>query len=234
MHELELPPDPTDPGVDGPSHVVVRLGDLRAAPDLTRTRRGMLTSLAVIVPGLGPGTADFVRSVTDWAPPEFRLEFVVVDPEEGDVGGAAELEAIGSELEALAWTWQSVPRPAGTRVDALDAATAAAGGEFSVIARGDLPDLSALPPALGQLWVHGGDILLVASSSDGAVPMAERDRRLAAVLGLASGGPDAVVVLRRWVARFLFDGLGRAIDPLEELLSRIQLLEVRLVEVVAD
>jgi hypothetical protein len=109
-----------------------------------------------------------------------------------------------------------------------------AGGEFSVVARGDLPDLSVLPTALGHLWVNGGDILLVAASSDGAVPMPERDRRIAAVLGLASGGPDAVVVLRRWVARFLFDGLGRAIDPLEELLDRIQLLEVRLVEVVAD
>jgi hypothetical protein len=71
-----------------------------------------------------------------------------------------------------------------------------------------------------------------AEASRTASPAADRDRRLAAALGLAPGRSDAVVVLRRWVARFLLDDLGRAIDPLDEVLDRIRLLEVRLVEVV--
>lgn len=233
MHELELPLDPS-PDPSGDAHVVVRVGEGPDVADLARSRRGMLTSLAFVIPDVGPGTLDVVRAVTDWAPPQFRVEFVLVDPPAGDAEAAVALEQASAHLDGLAWSWESVPRPAGGRAEALDAATAVATGEFVVVVRGGIPDLASLPSSLGQLWVHGGDILLVpAGSGQGRAPSTtDRDRRLAAVLGLGPGRSDAVVVLRRWVARFLLDELGRAIDPLDEVLDRIRLLEVRLVEVV--
>jgi hypothetical protein len=253
VHETEVPVD--DPSV-APStgdpeatHIVVRSTDRSGPSDLTRQRRGMLTSLSVLLTGGGDAVAEQVRQVTDWAPPQFRVEFeLVAGPEDPEV------MAIADRLDELAFAWSVLSPPAGGRGPALDHASAESTGEFVVIPGGGDVPVDALSDALGLMWVNGADALVIAAGS-GAGPdvsadvpadvpadidaaTAGQDRRaerLGVALGLRRGEDrPAVVVLRRWVARFLFDDLGRAIDPIEEFAERVGLLELRLLEVLLD
>ena len=228
VHETELPVD--DPSA---THVLVRSTDRSGPSELTRQRRGMLTSLSVLVAGVDAGAEEQVRSVTDWAPPQFRVEFVLVAPAEGPGAGD-----VTRRLDDLAFAWTVVEAPAGGRGPALDRASSESTGEFVVVpgAGGD-PAVDALSDALGHMWVNGADALVITSGAghpDPEVPDSRADR-LGAALGLCHGdGGPALVVLRRWVARFLFDEIGRAIDPVEEFADRVRLLELRLIEVLTD
>lgn len=195
-----------------------------------------MTSLSVLVAAADDGAADVqVRAVADWAPPQFRIEFVLVGATPGP---------LTRRLDDLAWSWVVVESPDGGRGPALDRASAESTGEFVVVSTDGLSDdrtsLDRLSGAFGHMWVNGADALVISGSAEpvGAHPSDPdrsdvRAQRLGTALGLrwGEGGP-AVVVLRRWVARFLFDDIGRAIDPIEEFTERVRLLELRLVEVV--
>lgn len=236
------------PVVAGPSLTVVDVG-AGVAADLTRRRRTR-TRLAVVVAERGEAALSVLRDVTVGAPRQFDTELVVVDPDPGD--GGTSMAHVAHLLDPMAWPWVGVERPAGGRADALDLATATAVGDFLVVPR-DGTAVAELPPALGHLWVHGADALVVSRPGAGGAPGAEPNvpsgvvagegdaasrvgRRLAEALGLRTAEPDvpapAMAVLRRWVARFLLDELGRALDPLEEFESRTRLLDLRLVEAV--
>ncbi len=235
MHETDLTVD--DPTA---TYVVVRSTDRSGPTELTRQRRGMLTSMSVLLAGDGGGLAEQVASVTDWAPPQFRVEFVFVAPPE-----AAEVSAVTDRLDGLAFSWSVLDVPEGGRGPALDRASGESTGEFVVVPGPGPVPAEALSDALVHMWVNGADALVISSgrsttpagvaqSGDGDVADLRADR-LRAALGLRRGdGGPAVVVLRRWVARFLFDELGRAIDTAEELADRIRLLELRLIEVLLD
>jgi hypothetical protein len=231
----------TDLPVEDPSsaHVVVRPEDGPAATELTRNRRGMLTSLTVVVPSTDEAGLGLVRTVTGWAPPQFRVDFVVVtdgDAPDGDAsdGDAPAADKGGSEvarhLEHLAWAWEPVHRGDASRAELLDRASAVATGEFVVLTT-DAPSFDVVPAALGHMWVSAADALLVGAAHSGTGPE-DRASLLAQALGLRSGGrPGCIVVLRRWVARFLFNDLGLAIDARDEFEDRVGLLELRLAEI---
>ena len=237
MHETDLPAD--DPAT---AHVVVRPGDGTGLPELTRHRRGMLTSLSVVVLSADADGLALVRAMTEWAPPQYRMEFVVAD---GAHDGRADegLDAIAQHLDQLAWTWEIVEEPAGGRIAAFDQASAVATGEFVVVAAPGVTSVQALTGALGHMWVNGADALIVGGAAPDPGSTAPTDasasdvraERLTTALGLRrgpAGGSPVIVVLRRWVARFLFDDIARAIDPVEEFAERVRLVEMRLVEVV--
>lgn len=219
------------PGAPGGSHVVVRADDAPFATEVLRRRRGMLTSLGVVVVPVGPADVELVRAVTDWAPPEYRVEFAVVDPPP-DRQAADALELIAAHLDRLAWPRTSVPDRGGRRGDVLAAAVAACSAEFVVVGRGEPPELRALGPALGHLWIQGADAVMVPADPGRFGAVGGPERRVAEMLGLVAGAGGGVVILRRWVARFLLDDLGRALDPVEEFLDRAGLLELRVVEFV--
>lgn len=226
----------TDLPVEDPSsaHVVVRPEDGPAATELTRNRRGMLTSLTVVVPATDDAGLALVRTVTGWAPPQFRVDFVVVtdgDASDGlDPAAAAGGSVVAHHLEHLAWAWDAVPGGDASRAELLDRASAVATGEFVVLTAG-APSFDVVPAALGHMWVSAADALLVGAAHSGAGPE-DRAALLAQALGLRSGGrPGCIVVLRRWVARFLFNDLGLAIDARDEFEDRVGLLELRLAEI---
>lgn len=219
------------PGVPRRSHTVVRADDASIATEVVRRRRGMLTSLGVVVVPGGPPDVELVRAITDWAPPEYRVEFVVVDPP-ADQEAGSELELIAAHLDRQAWPWISVPDPGGRRGDVLAAAVAACSAEFVVVGRGTPPELHWLGPALGHLWIQGADAVMLPAQPGRSGAVGGPKRRMAETLGLVAGAGDGVVILRRWVARFLLDDLGRALDPFEEFLDRAGLLELRVVEFV--
>lgn len=234
MHEREVDVDlrvvMSDGGRDG-LHQVVDAAALRSSESVTRRRHGLLTGLSVIADA-GSAGADQVDAVLRWAPPEFRVELLLGDP----------TPSLAERLDVLAWPWTAVAAADG-RATMLDAATVVSSGEFVVVAGLAPESLGHLEEGLGLMWVNGADALVICADSAGAQPRDRRsgeagdvgsDRRaerLGSTLGLSGAGARGLVVLRRWVARFLFDGIGRAIDPLHELGERVRLLELRLLEV---
>lgn len=224
-------PDLTDPTPSGPvarvAVIAVAAGHGPRPVELARRRRGLLTSLAVLVPSVDAGTPDLVRTVTGWAPPEFRVEVVVVDPGADDPVARAALDDVADHLDALAWPWASVPQPVLSRAEGLDAAVQACSSEFVVVVHGGAGHLGDVPAGLGHLWAEGADVLI----ADGGADMRPVLERVAAGLGLRAGAPDTVVVLRRWVARFLLGDLALALDPGAELLERCELLDLTVLDV---
>lgn len=237
--DLDLRIGTTDGGRDG-LHRIVDTTVLESSDSVARHRHGLSTGLSVVVVADDDVAAAQVAAVVDWAPPEFRVEFVLGDPS----------PALTDRLDALAWPWTSVAVPDG-RAGALDAATAQSSGEFVVMAAGtgssDVDELKGtfdrLGEALGLMWVNGADALVI-GPTDGAPPFSDitavgpgpdqRPDRLAVATGLRRAGGRHLVILRRWVARFLFDGIGAAIDPLAEFGDRVRLLELRLLEVLGS
>ena len=244
MHErdgdLDLRVGTTESGREG-LHRIVDSAVLGRSESVTRHRHGLLTGLSMVVVAAEPVASAQVAAVTDWAPPEYRVEFVLAEPS----------PTLTDRLDSLAWSWVSVAS-ADDPGTALDLATAQSNGEFVVIAGAHAVDATSaaavrhLGEALGLLWVNGADALVIGPSE--SVPSAQkltaavhgptgpdvRSDRLAAAIGLRRGGVNQLVVLRRWVARFLFEGIGAAIDPLDEFADRVRVLELRLLEVLGE
>ncbi len=233
--DVDLRVGTSDDGRDG-LHRVVDPSVLRGSESVTRRRHGLPTGLSVVIAG-GPSGAELVDAVLQWAPREFRVELVLGDPS----------PTLTDRLDVLAWQWTAVESAAG-RASLLDAATVVSTGEFVVVAGPAAGSLGDLEEGLGLMWVNGADALVLAAGDADAAGHAvttddcgaagqdddgvdRRAGRLSSALGLSRGGARGSVVLRRWVARFLFDGIGRAIDPVSELGDRIRLLELRLLEV---
>lgn len=212
---------------------------------------GLVTGLSVVVTESDDAAEAHVDAATRWAPAEMRVELVLADPP----------RSLTARLDQLAWPWSAVTLPwrggsVPDRIVTLDAATARAGGELVVLASsgdGDpSPLFGRLSAALGSMWVNGADAMVIDGAPAAPTPpdsdqpdgdqrdsrSAAEDRveRLVGALGLgrsaASSPGGNLVVLRRWVARFLFEEIGGAIDPIHELAERIRLLELRLLVLV--
>lgn len=240
--DLDLRVGTTD-GSTADLYRVVDAASLRASDDFGRHRRGLVTGVSIVVVDAATTASQRVIVASDGIPPGMGIEYVLVDPD----------QSLTERLDQLPWSWSSVTSTAGAlshtgRAAALDRATAHAGGEFIVLPSVDDsedagPILERLGEVLGAMWVNGADAMVVdrdgtpgapdrTQSPEHVVATDLRAERLAAGLGLRGGTGARLVVLRRWVARFLLDELGRAIDPVEELTERVRLLELRLTAVV--
>ncbi len=239
MHDetdLDLRVGTTD-GAPSDLYRVIDAATLATSRRITSHGRGLVTGLSMVVLAAGAEAFHHVSAVLDWAPPELRVELLLHVPD----------EQVTRRLDQLAWPWSAVlPRGDGTscldRMATMDAATAQATGEFVVVTApesgGDpTPLLASLDEALGIMWVDAADAMVLGGGlrSSEMVPGPDaRAEHLAVGLGLWRGAGErraTMVVLRRWVARFLFEEIGRAIDPMQELTERVRLLELRLVAV---
>jgi hypothetical protein len=69
---------------------------------------------------------------------------------------------------------------------------------------------------------------------DSLLPADDTATRVAAWLGLSEAPvPGRVVVVRRWVARWLLNEIGRSLDPVAEFADRARILGLGVVELVA-
>lgn len=126
-----------------------------------------------------------------------------------------------------------VPRPEGGRVTELDAMTTMATCDFLVVPSNPEVSFDSLPTALHAMWVQGADAALV-KVGDGPVLTPDLEPGQAAGCLAASMGIGAariggrLVVVRRWVARWLLSEVDRALDPAEEVADRGRLLDLAL------
>ncbi len=135
-------------------------------------------------------------------------------------------------------------KPSGGRACVLGEAIDRCSNEFVVVSGPSADPLTGIPEALGHMWVDGADIAVLPRSPAGL--MGDSGESLdsldvaAAIptwMGLRPSdgsqpvlGPETLV-LRRWLARWIFNEMDRAIDPAMEIADRIRLLGVTVVQI---
>jgi hypothetical protein len=220
--------------------------DAALLAELPAARRAdLLASVAVLVPEVGDRAGAMVDAVLEWSPPELRVDVIGCDPQCFPSGTAVGTPDGGPVLRPV------VDPLGGRRVDRLDTLMGAVAESELIVVPPRVPprvspaDLGRVVDGIGHLWVTGADIALVpaagtsASLADpGTAPgidaAIDAGSRLSRALGLVSGHPGSLVVVRRWTARWLFDGVSGAMEPVRELQQRSADLAVGMIEVLGS
>jgi len=153
-------------------------------------------------------------------------EFVIASS-----GGGGPFDLVASALSYM-WVdgadvallqWESAPEAVATDpADPLDRAPAGAGGLT-------VADLDSLDPASGP----PKELTSLDVTAMERAAVLEAAGALAEWLGLAGAGvPGRLVVMRRWVARWLFNEISRVIDPADEIADRARLLGIGIIQMV--
>ncbi|HLU42491.1 MAG TPA: hypothetical protein VKZ55_08850 [Microthrixaceae bacterium] len=229
MSDLHPSPHVHHAQLDDP--YVTRVVHRRAAPPALRLltgAAGISTSVGVVVPMGGSAGQPFVDGLRGWDARGLRLEVLVVEHPDDTAR-----PVLRDRLSRSGRSWRVVERPLGGRVAALAAAAEAAEQEFLLIpSSGEVP-YEAVPEALSMMWTEGCDAAMLERQPTQVHELAaigDPCAQLAAWLGLHGPAvPGRLVVLRRWVARWLLNELTRAIDPGEELADRARLLGIGIV-----
>lgn len=227
----DLEPTLQSPILEDPSvtRLMLRRADGRRAGLLDRAG-AIATSVSVVVPTGGAAGEPVVSGLGAWHSDRVRVEVLVMD-HEADTGRTALREA----LSRSGRSWRMLRRPPGGRAAALAAAAAAAEHEFVLVGTDGAGRYEMVDAALSLMWAEGADVALVhAHDHDGVDPDDALDpsATLSRWLGLRGAStPGRQVLMRRWVARWLFNEITRAISPAEEVADRARLLGVGIVEV---
>jgi hypothetical protein len=187
------------------------------------------TSVTFVVPEDARVGAGFAEGLRAWKPDTVRVEVLAV------AGYQDRRPPVPAGPGSPVVPLRPLRRPLGGRAAVLAEAAEQAACEFVVITSSDDVPFESLVAAMGHMWAEGCDAALVDPSTGqaeppsgdprGAVSGADAAARLANWLGPA-GPAGRVVVLRRWVARWLFNEVTRAIDPWEEIADRTRLLGI--------
>ena len=195
------------------------------------TRRpGIVTGLSVLVPAPDSQTVPMVAELADQLGQMFRLETIVA----ADDAVSLWRDSMGEGLAAASVGFRVATPAVPHRSAALDAVSGLASGEFVLLVRGELPDLDLVVPGLLRVWIDGADALVMPSGpvtiEPDAEPTAVVSSHVADLAGLTGAPFGGVLVLRRWLARYLFNELDRTIDPASEVRQRLRSVGARLVE----
>ena len=227
----DLEPQLHAPVLEDPSvtRLLLRRADGGRCSELLERAGAVATSVSVVVPVGGAAGEPTVLAMAGWRPERVRVELLVMETDQ-DPGRPVLRESLARSGRS----WRSVARPPGGRAAALAAAAAAAEHEFVLVGSDGAPRYEMVEPALSLMWAEGADVALVHAGADDPVDPGDAEdpsATLSAWLGLRGAVPDGrLVLMRRWVARWLFNEITRAISPADEVADRTRLLGIGIVE----
>jgi hypothetical protein len=228
----DLEPDLHEPVIEDPSvtRLLLRRADGGRCAELLERIDAVATSVSVVVPEGGAGGHAVVDAMGRWVSERVRVELLIM---EGDSDPGRPV--LRERLARSGRPWRSVSRPAGGRAAVLGAAAAAAEHEFVLVGSGGSPHYELVDTALSFMWAEGADVALIHAGPEDRVDpddMVDPSMALSTWLGLRTVTPEGrLVLMRRWVARWLFNEITRAISPADEVADRTRLLGVGIVEV---
>jgi len=232
--------DGRDPWTD--RFVARRVGD-RVAAKVAEQTQGQLSGVAVLVPAdsrRGPALAD---RLARWNPERLRVEQITLEQPVEDDTHRARAVALENAVLAAASDFVVVPTDHTAQMDRLPELLVnmwVEGADIGLMGpTGEQPAVRATDPVARRraLWDSPGAAGSLRSDriSD-PIPSAELEgtdtaARVAAWLGLSEAPVSGrIVVVRRWVARWLLSDIGQASDAVEEFADRARVLGLAVVE----
>ena len=223
--------------------VARRVGDAHAA-EVAHRAAGLLTGVAVLIPDDSRGPA-LVDRLSQWKPDRLRVEQLVLATEHARDARGGRAEALEDAVSMAASDFVVVPADHSVDLDGLPELLVhmwVEGADVGLMGpTGSQPEVPETEPVLRRRPLFTTPELpelvradrMADPAPDSAMPAPDTAARVAAWLGLAEA-PVAgrVVVLRRWVARWLLAEIGRALDPVEEFADRARVLGLGVVELV--
>ncbi|MEX0767183.1 MAG: hypothetical protein WD029_01760 [Microthrixaceae bacterium] len=228
----------SDPSV---TRILIRNAQSVRVSTLLQRATAVRPSTSVILTGTGPINDSLLSDASAWQATGARLGFFAFDSHNASF-------ATGSAgcLQRSDVAHQILPAAPGGQLLGIARAVESSEHEFVVLLSAHSDSLGFLDQCLAQMWIDGADVAVLQLDSTGDSETTDS--------GLAGEGIDAgkqlarwiassgtqlrnnttgqvcstqrVVVMRRWVARWLFNEIGRAIDPVEEIADRARLLGV--------
>lgn len=193
------------------------------------------TSASFVTTDESASAVDLLATVRGWQSGRVRSEVIVpVRDDQPRVIGPKAGEDPADQVPL-----RTIRRELGGRAIVLSCAVEAASHEFVIFASS--PELSGagLSAAFGTMWAEGCDAALIeAEGCDDPEPLGDRLQReyvdaaeaMTSWLGTAASRvPGRAVIMRRWVARWLFNEVARAVDPWTEIADRARLLGIAIV-----
>ena len=241
-----------DPLFDGTSlddpnvtRLMVRHLGLGRAGRMLERAASVATSVTVVITESGACGEVHVDAAAHWRPEGVRVEMLVME----HATDPTRLQ-LRDALTRSGRSWRVLDRPMGGRASAIAAAIEQSEHEFVIVSTSGGGPFELVASALSYMWVDGADVALLqwedevedASAREvDALGLAGLELQtsedaagvLAEWLGLSgTPTPGRLVVMRRWVARWLFNEIGRAIDPATELADRARLLGIGIVQMI--
>jgi hypothetical protein len=185
-------------------------------------RAGRVATSVTVLLGESPAIHASVTTALVGLPPRgLRVELQPVADRHG--------QAPSSPVRPLpdGMSWHPVRRPLGGRAMLLAEAVESAAHEFVIVGDSVGAPVAGLRPALGHMWAEGCDAALVGPIGADDLGSPDPAGVLSSWLsGVGIRAEGTLVVLRRWVARWLFNEVARAVDPWVEVADRARLLGI--------
>ncbi|MEI7888350.1 MAG: hypothetical protein WCJ04_13240 [Actinomycetes bacterium] len=227
-------PEIFDPSV---TRLLRRQADSARVSTLLQRATAVRPSVSAVLTGPGPLNDSLVNAVSAWQSTGARIEVFAFQSSDLASSGAAHERLQRSDVEH-----QVFSEAPGGQLLGIARAVEQSDHEFVVLASATSDSLGFLDQCLAQMWVDGADVAVLQPNplTDLATTAVQSiDNPIDAGTQLArwiasSGSSDSAIVMRRWVARWLFNEIARAIDPVEEIADRARLLGVAIAAIGAE
>ena len=191
-------------------------------------------SMSVILTGTSPLNDSLLNAASAWQATGARLELFAFDSNEPARAGLS-----GERLQRSDIAHQILSEAPGGQLLGIARAVEKSDHEFVLLTPADSDSLGFLDQCLAQMWIDGADVAVLELNSGDASPepqqlpyRTQEDQGDAAtqlsrwISTSGNQNAERAIVMRRWVARWIFNEIGRAIDPVAEIAERARLLGV--------
>jgi len=219
----------TDPSV---TRILIRNAHSVRVSTLLQRATAVRPSTSVILTGAGPLSDSLLSDASAWQATGARLSFFAFDSNNPSSAAVSLARMQRSDVDH-----QILAAAPGGQLLGIARAVEKSENEFVVLLSAQSDSLGFLDQCLAQMWIDGADVAVLHLDSLADIEGVDAGTQLAR--WIASSGSHApntaagqvgpaqrVIVMRRWVARWLFNEIARAIDPVEEIADRARLLGV--------
>ena len=211
-----------DPSVTRPSR---RNAHSARVSTLLQRATAVRPSMSVILTGTDPVNDSLLSAASSWQATGARLELFAFDSTEPAIAGLSQARLQRSDV-----VHQILSEAPGGQLLGVARAVEKSDHEFVVLASAQSDSMGFLDQCLAQMWIDGADVaVLQLGQQDALAGTQPIDAATQLARWIASSGAPRVertIVMRRWVARWIFNEIARAIDPVEEIADRARLLGI--------
>lgn len=212
----------SDPSV---TRFLLRNAHSASVSTLLQRATAVRPSMSVILTGTAPVNDSLLSAASTWQATGARLELFAFDSSDPSIAGLSQERLQRSDV-----VHQILSEAPGGQLLGVARAVEKSDHEFVVLASSQSDSLGFLDQCLAQMWIDGADVavLQLGAGHDvaGAQPIDAATQLARWIASSGAPGVERTIVMRRWVARWIFNEIARAIDPVDEIADRARLLGI--------